>query len=152
MKKTAIFFLCCLLLIFPLTAQASTGISCDREDLENGYYIETILEEVTTSVFATTSTKSGKKTATCKDSSGNAVWSITVHGSFTYNGTSAKCTAVSMSQSIKGSNWTLSDQSYSRSGASCKASATGKLKANGTVIQTISKTVTLKCSAKGVLS
>lgn len=161
MKKKHFLFMALFLLAFcQIKTNAATiqeqMILYEKEELDNGYYIETILTQNSTlpdraSILAT-STKSGKKTAYCKNADGDVMWSISVHGTFTYNGTTSKCTAVSMSKTISNSNWTVSDTSSSKSGNTCKATGTGTLKASGVVIQSITKTITLKCAADGTLS
>ena len=49
-----------------------------RIELENGYYLETVI--TTNHTQARSSIRSGTKTATYKDSNGKALWSITVMG------------------------------------------------------------------------
>lgn len=160
MKKIYLFsillcsFACCF---FHVNVIAAESTLVEKEKLDNGYYLETYITENTISVndisvYATIKQKKGEKTVLCKDKNNKTLWSITVHGSFTYNGTTSKCTDVSMSKKIVNSNWTLTNSSCSKSRNSCKATTTGKLMADGTVIQTINKTVTLKCSVTGELS
>ena len=61
-----------------------------RVELENGYYLETVI--TTNYTQARSSIRRGAKTATYKDINGRALGSITVNGKFTYNGKSATCT------------------------------------------------------------
>ena len=68
-----------------------------RIELENGYYLETVI--TTNHTQARSSIRSGTKTATYKDINGKALWSITVNGKFTYNGKSATCTSSTYSKS-----------------------------------------------------
>lgn len=160
MKKIYLFsillcsFICCF---FHINAKAAEPTLIEKEELSNGYCLETYIIENTIStndfsVCATSKQKKGEKTVLCKDKNNNTLWSITVHGTFTYNGTTSKCIDVSMSKKIVNSCWALTNSSYSKSGNSCKATTTGKLMADGAIIQTINKTVTLKCSATGELS
>ena len=64
---------------------------------ENGYYYETI---VTTINSVARSAKEGSKTVYCKNSSGKTLWSVTVNGTFTYNGSTSSCTSASVSTSV----------------------------------------------------
>lgn len=160
MKKK--IFLCILLCsiaycYFHINVMAAEPTLLKKEVFDNGYCLETYIVEkenstFNLSTFATTKQKTGEKTVLCKDKNNKTLWSITVHGTFDYNGTTSKCTSVSMSKKIMNSSWALTNSSCSKSGNSCKATTTGKLMADGSVIQTINKTVTLKCSATGELS
>lgn len=99
-----------------------------------------------------TSTKTGTKTVNVKNSSGKVLWSVSVKGTFTYNGSTATCTNASVSTNINESGWKVVNSSSSKSGNK----ATGYAKVNcyrgGVLIDSLSKTVTLTCSATGKLS
>ena len=59
-----------------------------------------------------------KKTATYKGSDGTALWSVTVTGTFNYNGTTSSCTSSSIETKSYVSNWKLSNKKASKSGVS----------------------------------
>ena len=120
---------------------------------DGSYIVTTITEEPTVSFARATSTKTASKTATYKSSSGASLWSVTVTGTFSYNGSSAKCTAVTGSASSNSSYWKVSSPSCSKSNASASATATGKqYNTSGTITRSVSRTATLSCSASGKLS
>ena len=75
------------------------------------------------------------------------LWTFRVHGSFEYYGSSAKSTNADYSQSVHASIWSFVSASAYCSGAS--AIATGNFKQG---IIPISTTISLTCSADGVLS
>ena len=91
--------------------------------------------------------KNRKKTATFYNSDNVAQWSATLKGTFTYNGSSATCTASSITHKIYSSNWKTASASTTKSGN--KATAKRYLIVP---VQTVEKTITLTCSASGVLS
>lgn len=124
------------------------------EYLENGDYIETIITDFSTenlvSTFAT-NTKTGTKTKSYKNSAGTVLWTVTVKGTFSYNGSTAVCTSCSHSTTSPASSWTIKSSSHSKSGntATAKATATHTTDAGTT---DLTRSVSLQCSAYGVLS
>ena len=127
------------------TAQTTTTI----EYLDNGDYIETIITYYETN--ARVATKSGSKTANHKNSDGDIMWSVTVNGTFTYNGTTSSCTSVSRSTSAPGTNWSIKSSSCSKSGNCASATATATCKGVLTS-RDYTVTVNLYCSPYGILS
>lgn len=122
-----------------------------KEELENGYYLETVI--TTNYTQARSSIRNGTKTATYRDINGKALWSITVNGKFTYNGKSATCTSSTYSKANYSTSWKLSNAKASKNGAAASASITAKqYHQNGSLQKTIDKTVKLTCSPNGSLS
>lgn len=113
-------------------------------------YYETVLEEVSSN--ARSSTKSGSRTVKCKNKKGKILWTVKVHGSFTYNGKTAKCTSATVSTTCPAPNWKIVSSSAWKDGANAVAKATAKKYVSGQVTKTETKTVTLHCSASGKLS
>lgn len=152
MKKTLTFtllltLLCCTIFSFPANAIKMTETSVEL--LENGDYIETIITYYDTNTRA--ATKSGSKTSNYKNSSDETMWSVTVYGSFTYNGTTSSCTSVSRSTSAPGSNWSIKSSSCTKSGNCASATATATYKGVFTS-EDYTMTVNLYCSPYGILS
>ena len=120
---------------------------------DGSYIVTTITEEPAVSFARATSTKTASKTATYKSSSGASLWSVTVTGTFSYNGSSAKCTAVTGKASSNSSYWKVSSPSCSKLNASASATAIGKqYNTSGAITRSVSRTATLSCSASGKLS
>lgn len=117
--------------------------------LPNGMYIvsEICEEENTASLWATNQTKSGSKTNTLYSAGGTKLASVTVRGTFTYNGSTASATNSSYSYSIYDSAWSFSSGSSSYSGATATAKCTFKF-----LGLSESMTVSLTCSPTGTLS
>lgn len=122
---------------------------------DNGDYLETTiistLQSSNTEVILS-NTKSGTKTSTYRNSSGDALWSVSVTGTFTYTGQSCTCTAVSGTGTSYSSYWKVSNVTTSKSGNTATAKATGKKYLYGIQMQSHDVSVTLTCSNSGVLS
>lgn len=128
-------------------------------DPENpGYYYETVIEDAPVlsgphlKAASTLTTKSKSKTTYYKNSSGQVMWYVKVTGVFKYGNGSATCTSSSVTAESKNSAWTVHNKSASRNGNTATAKATGKRHFQGVVVDTITKTVTLKCSSTGQFS
>lgn len=55
--------------------------------------------------YSSSKTRTGSKTKTYYSSDDKKLWSITVTGTFTYNGSSSKCTSCSGTKSIYSDSW-----------------------------------------------
>lgn len=148
MKKLLLGLTLVLMLILPTNINALEE-NYNTTYYENGYYYE-ISISVTNSVAR--SSKEGSKTIYCKNSAGKTMWSLTVKGTFTYNGSTSSCTSASASTSIIDATWKITNKSSSKSGNTAKATATAICYLNGNPINSATKTVSLKCSASGKLS
>ena len=150
MKKLFTLFLSLILLTtITLPAQAST-LDQEIEYFDDGSYIISVIEDETPGIALLSTTKTKSKVATCYSPSNEALWSVTVIGTFTY-GTS-KCTSSSVSAKAYASTWSIASKSASRSGSKASATATAVQTLNGYEIQRLSKTVTLTCSSTGKFS
>lgn len=119
------------------------------EYLENGDCIKTYITYYETNSRATT--KSGSKTKEYQNSSGETLWSVTVTGTFSYDGTTSSCTKVSHSAVAYSSGWSIKSSSSSKSGNTATADATATYKLL-LISKDYSMTVSLSCSPQGVLS
>lgn len=156
MKIRKTFLLTVILLLnfcLPVMANSTSEIEV-VEVFDDGSYIESSITDENTLIelFSSNRTKSGDKTYTYKSKSGKVSWSITVRGTFTYNGISAKCTASSVSTTCPSSNWKMSDKDASKSGATAKATASFKYYTDDKYVKTVNKIVKLTCSKSGKLS
>ena len=140
----------CVAFAGEIPVNTNTYSTTEYEYLDDGSYIVTTITEVPSESLArATVSKSGTKTATCKSSSGTALWSVSVTGSFTYNGSSASCKSASVKTKVYDSSWSISSESAKKSGASAIATAKAKLSGTSTY-KTLS--VTLTCGVNGTLS
>jgi len=139
--------LCCTVFCLPAGATSTTKVTVEK--LDNGDYIETIITYYETNDRA--ATRSGSKTNNYKNGDGETLWSITVNGTFTYNGTTSSCTSVSRSASAYADNWSIKSSSCSRSGNCASASAVATYKTL-LISRDYTMTVDLYCSPYGILS
>lgn len=140
-----------LVMMFSLCAvpalAAEPETSVDVVYFADGSYLTTELEVYAPAARAS-DTVSGQKTATFTNSIGVNQWSLTVYGTFTYNGSTATATSASYSYQIYDSVWSLDSATAYCSGNKAIADATfssGLFVSKGI-------TVTLSCSANGTLS
>ena len=97
------------------------------------------------------STRSGRKTINYKNGS-TILWSLTVYGNFTYNGTSAICTSASVSTTCPASDWKIKSAYAAKSGSTAIGYVTSNKYVWGIVVKTINDDVSLTCSKTGELS
>lgn len=116
---------------------------------DGSYMVITITEEMNNS---RATTKTASKTANYKNSDGDILWTYKITGTFSYTGSSSTCTAVSDSYTISNSSWHMDSHSTSRSGNTAYGTVTMKYKVLGVTFNTVSKDLSLTCSATGVLS
>ena len=107
--------------------------------LDNGYYLETIIEE--TSMARAANQKTARKTANYKNA----------QGAIMYTGSSSTCTKSVAEASSKNTNWKISSKSASKSGNKATAKAIAKRYVDGVAVETQNCTVTLICSSNGSL-
>ena len=153
MKRIIVTILCAVLIFeaFCLSASAQEiSESSVRIDYPDGSYcIQTIVVERSNSPFFTAaSTKAGTKSSRYYSASNVLQFTVTVRGTFSYNGTSATATSAQYGYSISDNAWSFVSGSASCSGAT--ATATCKFRSSPTASKTLS--VSLTCSPTGVLS
>ncbi|MFQ7311445.1 MAG: hypothetical protein ACLROL_06275 [Sellimonas sp.] len=127
-----------------MDSQNSDTISHIEYTISGNYYITTI----DTNYSLLRSNVTGKKHTSYYNKSGKLLWKLTITGSFTYTGTSSKCTSAVASVSNIAKDWSVVSKSGYPSGNSAIGTATMRLKGS----QNITKTVKLSCSKNGVLS
>lgn len=155
---TSVVFALLFAFVFPVSAaEKDSGVpslSYIEEVFEDGSYFQvTIMETSSDAVRRATNTKTGSKVYNYVDSNHKSLWTITVKGSFTYNGSTSKCTNSSVSVKSYVSNWTVSGARAWKSGSTAYASAQGKMKnILGQTTRTVNKQVSLTCSPSGKLS
>ena len=126
-------------------AGAAEAVSEERIELGDGYYL---IAETFQSGARASKSVSGSKSYTCYDSAGTALWKVTLYGTFTYTGSSATCTASSISTTIYDSSWSTGSKSASKSGNKATGSATMKK----STVKSVPVSLSLSCSASGSLS
>lgn len=149
--KKIILILMCISFVLPFSSINTSALDyIEVENLENGYYIITTIEEENT--LRSTQTKTGTKTKKFYNDNNQVMWSVSVHGTFTYTGSSSKCTASTVSTTCPGSTWKIISRNASKSGNKATANATAGQYIAGQLSYKVSTSVTLTCSASGKLS
>lgn len=166
MKKFASIILAIIILVSLFSfITSATGIS-DATITNNvisetvEYYpdgssvVITVAESVNkNSVRANTYSKSGTKTYTALNSSGDVLWKFIVKGTFSVNsGVSATCTSASYSTASLASGWSLKSGSSYASGNKAIGDGTFQHKILFIVTDTKSCHIVLNCDANGNLS
>ena len=156
-RKLLSLFLCFIIVasvfVSPVSAASSVLseiISREVTYYPDGTYLVTEITQSTPSVSVRSSTQytSGSKTANLYSTSGEKILSLTVHGSFTYNGKTSEAISARYSYSILDNDWSFSNGNSSCSGRT--ASATGRF--TNPVLLPKTLTVTLSCDIDGVLT
>lgn len=159
MKKilslTMIFVLVCSFNVssFAVVNNNEIFARSDIEYLEDGSYIVTEIT-VGNSDFsvAAANTKSGSKTIKHYGSNNELQWTATIKGTFSYTGSTAMCTASSITYSILDDSWKITSATASKTMNKAVGNVTAKHYFLGIPIKTVEETITLICSASGVLS
>ena len=149
MKKLIKLFLTALLIMSNAVPTFATEKTVYIEKISDDYYIEQTIEEI--SITRSTYRKTGTKTTKVLDSNKNLLWSVTVTGTFEYDGSHSTCTASSVSTACPASAWKITSSSATKSGSSATAKATGKRYSNGVAVETLTESVTLVCGSDGTL-
>ena len=139
--------LLCVCVSIPAFAadENSRVVSRTVEQYDNGACAVITVYDNTT---ARGGTKNGRKDFDYYES-GSLAWTFTVYGSFSYNGSSATCTAASYTYNLSDSNWTrVSGEAYP-SGSAAIAKGVMQKKSTG---KRVYPTVTLTCTPNGVLA
>lgn len=151
-KKIYIFLVCFFaMFIFTIPSYAASN-SIQYEYFSDGSYIKSEIIDSNSSISTFSSTVSKTKVNTYYGSSGIKQWSVSVTGTFTYGNGSASCTSSSCKTEVYNNAWSVGSRKASKSGNKATASATGELYSGGHIINTITKSVTLTCSATGQFS
>lgn len=143
----SILLLCILLSTFCLPSLAAAHQESITYFSDGSYMVTTIEVTETRQTRAASGTVSGNKTRDYYNSSNQLVWSITVYGTFSFNGSSAEATDADYSYEVYSSDWSFVSGSASYSGAT--ATASGRFKHG---LLSTNATVSLTCSPSGKLS
>lgn len=151
-KSTAILLSLALFFLTISNGQTATAAVAQNED---GCYWETVIQDVplpqAVTTASTTKTITRTKTSYYKNSNGTTLWSVAVTGTFSYNGSTSKCTGCSHQASAPAEAWSIKSSSSSRSGNSATANVIATYK-NNIFSRDYSKSVTITCSKDGIVS
>lgn len=155
-KSFTLTIIMAIVLAVSISTPTYAGVGGESADTSDELTCVVVIEDITPSTgyvtYATSKTRTSSKMVYYQNSSGETMWYVGVVATFTYNGSTSKCTAASVSAGSNVSNWKVSNKKCSYSGNKATASATGKKYLLGIVTQTVNKSVALTCSKTGALS
>ncbi len=157
MLKKIICLLCVILVTGSLTTYAKT-LETDNLDspfIQNIYQLKNgdfLIEKRPETVFIHRGTVSGSKQYEYVNSDGIVRWTATLTGTFTYNGSTATCTAASCETSVQQGNWHETYNHAYPSGNTAQADITMVRKVLFITVQTETAHLVLTCDANGNLS
>lgn len=134
---------------------SNVGAACLNTLDDNTYYIETTIEDGARpfTLFAqfTARTVTKTKTTTVKSSDGTSLWSVSITGTFTYDGTTSKCISCSHNAVSYVDSWRIKSVTSQKSGNSATAIAIAR-HMSGNIANEYSQAVTITCSKNGTVS
>lgn len=141
-----------LLSVFPLFRVGAVAPAqvLDIIRYDDGTYLEILMESAPSSRAGGTQKKS--KSYVYHSTDGTSLWKFTLTGTFTYNGTSATCTASSCSVAIYDSSWYTIAKSATRSKNVAYGTATLGCNIMGTTVAEKTYNLTLTCDKNGNFS
>ena len=143
--------------VYTNASTSSLHTQLNIEELNNGDYFETVIMDIPSdnpliSTLSTNKTITKTKTSYYKNSKGTVLWSVSIKATFTYNGSTSKCTSCSHSTTAPAPSWSIKSSSSGKSGNSATANATAVRTATNGTTNTVTKSVTIKCSPNGTVS
>lgn len=143
---SALLLTALLVMAFPVSGSA---VDNDIIYFADGGYI---IKEISIIKSREAGTVTGNNTYTYYDNNGDASWKAVLSGAFSYNGSSATCTASSCDVTIYDSAWYIVSKSASKSGNTATALVTMGYKTLGVAINKVPININLSCDANGNLS
>ena len=148
-KLRRLLAICCMIFICLSTINVPTVKAAEEDTSDDSLTFVEIIEEIPTQP----SMSRAIKTVLCNDSNGKTLWSLQIAATFSYTGSSSKCTSAKAAVTSNSSSWKVSVSSCTRSGNKATATAVGKkYSSKGVLLQTVNKSVTISCSANGTIS
>ena len=147
-KRTTSMLLSCLLLALLLPAQALAADTRSTTYYEDGSYSVTTVKRVDAAARAS-GTVTGATEVTHYSSSGTVEWIASLTATFSYTGSSARCTSVdNLSVRIFESGWSMVSKSSSKSGNTATGNITMRY-STLTGTGNFPVTLTLSCDKNG---
>lgn len=157
LKKTVLWIVSAVLFCSfssPTITYASTQMQVLSKEvtyLDDGTYFETIIYENDGPSTRASKTKTGTKKTTYS-ADGKDLWYVSVTGTFSYTGSSSKCTSAKVKAESYNQYWKISNKSSSYSGNTATGKATAKLYYGPLPAATVNESVVLHCDSNGNLS
>ena len=152
MKRIAVLLLAVtvVLLLLPANAYAVSpaqeGGITEIQQFADGSYLVITIQTIETYASGT---KSGTATYTYYSASNEILWIAVLTGTFTYNGTTATCTASSCNVTVYSNNWYVISKSASHSANTATGTVTMGYKFLGVTIMRETYDLSLSCDPNG---
>lgn len=140
-----------IIAMLPVNVLAADDISNTENiiNLDNGDYI---IVQLTSMESRASGTKTASKTYTYYGSDDVESWRAVLRGTFTYNGSSATCTASSCDITISNSAWYVVSKTPTKSGSSALCELVMGRKLLGITVSKETVSMRITCDANGNLS
>jgi len=149
MKKLISLVLALVMISLVAVSSFASVSEIERIYFEDGSFLTITIQEMDSRA---TGTKSGGKTYTFTNNSGDVAWKAVIVGTFTYTGTTAVCTNSSCDVTVYDSAWYEVSKTVGRSGATATCELTMGHKVLGITVSKKNVSMTLTCDANGNLS
>lgn len=149
MKKLISLFLALMIVSLVTVSGFASTNETERIYYEDGSFLSITIQEMDSRA---TGSKSGGKTYTYSNNSGEVLWKAVLVGTFTYNGSTAICTNSSCEVTVYDSEWYEVFKTVGKSGASATCELTMGKKILGITVSKKNVSMSLTCDANGNLS
>lgn len=141
-----------VLLLLPVNAYAASDFQetqvIEVQRFTDGSYLVITIQSIETYASGA---KTGTDTCTYYSASNEILWEAVLTGTFTYNGTTATCTASSCDVTIYDNNWYVISKSASKSANAATGTVTMGYKFLGITIKQDTYDLSLSCDPYGNL-
>lgn len=155
-KKLCALIVACMFIFTGFTpiahAQESTTTTEVYTESDCTVTVTTIVTPLSSNARSSRSAKSVTKTATINNAFGSTVAVFSITATFSYNGSTATCTSVSHSKTIKNNSWSFSRAISGKSGAVATGYYTVDYYQTGVKLNTVSGSLKLSCDRNGNIS
>ena len=152
MKRIAVLLLTVtmVLLLLPANAYAASDLQetqvTEVQRFTDGSYLVITVQTIETYASGT---KTGTATCTYYSTSDEILWVAVLTGTFTYNGTTATCTASSCNVTVYKNNWYVISKSASKNANAATGTVTMGCKFLGVTIMQETYDLSLSCDPNG---
>lgn len=156
--KRRLITLCIAIVLILVNAPFAYAYTAEDNFEEQDFYVETtisaendILENFEVMPLSTKKNITKTKTTTVKTKTGVALWSVSITATFSYDGKTSQCISCSHDAESFKKEWKIKSVSSKKSGNTATASAIAAC-SQGSITREFNQSVTISCSATGVVS
>lgn len=153
--KNKYFMICFFVSILLFNSYIPVNANTTSKYDDMPYYIETTISDAYNAsgviLCGTNQTVTKTKTTKAKAQDGTILWTVSITATFTYNGTTSKCTSCTPNAASYAQAWSIKSVTSSKSGNTATATAIAT-HANGSLSHDFKQSVTIQCSKNGTVS